>query len=128
MTQGLAPDWLYFDNNLPFTLDEVPINGIVCVPEATYVPTPLFVIAHGAYQDFVNSSAGYAYLCAHLASYGYVAASIDAGGFNGGGTGENLARAILQLEHLRQFRTWDSTPPSTLRNNRLGVGRVVRRP
>ncbi len=62
------------------------------------------------HQDSVNSAVGYEYLCAHLASYGYVAATIDAGFLNGGGMGENAARAILQLEHLRQFWTWATTP------------------
>jgi hypothetical protein len=43
-----------------------------------------------------------------LASHGIIAATIDVNFLNGFNFGENDARAIVHLEHLKQFRTWNA--------------------
>jgi hypothetical protein len=45
-----------------------------------------------------------------FASHGIIAATIDVNFLNGFNFGENDARAIVHLEHLKQFRTWAGTP------------------
>jgi len=55
-----------------------------------------------------NSTPGYLYLCELLASHGIIAATIDVNFLNGGNFGENDARAIVHLEHLKQFRVWNA--------------------
>jgi hypothetical protein len=92
----------------PFPATEVPINGLVCVPRGRG-PFPLAVFVHGNHDPLENSTPGYLYLCELLASHGIIAATIDANFLNGGNFGENDARAIVHLEHLKQFRTWNAT-------------------
>src|SRR5262249_15748258 len=91
----------------PFTSTNVPPNGHVCVPHGRG-PFPLVVFAHGNHSPLENSTPGYLYLCRMLASHGVVAATIDVNFLNGFNFGENDARAIVHLEHLKQFRTWNS--------------------
>jgi hypothetical protein len=43
-----------------------------------------------------------------LASHGIIAATIDVNFLNGSNFGENDARAIVHLEHLKQFRSWNN--------------------
>ena len=88
----------------PFASSAVPLNGHVCVPQGRG-PFPLVVFAHGNHQPVENSSPGYLYLCRLLASHGIIAATIDVNFLNGGNFGENDGRAIVHLEHLKQFRT-----------------------
>ncbi len=92
----------------PFLNTNVPLNGHVCVPRGRG-PFPLAVFAHGNHNPFENSTPGYLYLCRLLASHGIIAATIDANFLNGSNFGENDARAIVHLEHLKQFRTWNNT-------------------
>ena len=92
----------------PFASSAVPLNGHVCVPQGRG-PFPLVVFAHGNHQPVENSSPGYLYLCRLLASHGIIAATIDVNFLNGGNFGENDGRAIVHLEHLKQFRTWNNT-------------------
>jgi hypothetical protein len=89
----------------PFSPTDVPLNGHVCVPRGRG-PFPLAVFAHGNHDPLENSTPGYLYLCELLASHGIIAATIDANFLNGFNFGENDARAIVHLEHLKQFRTW----------------------
>ena len=91
----------------PFTNTTVPLNGHVCIPRGRG-PFPLAVFAHGNHNPFENSTPGYLYLCQLLASHGIIAATIDVNFLNGGNFGENDGRAIVHLEHLKQFRTWNS--------------------
>ncbi len=70
-------------------------------------PFPLAVFAHGNHNPLENSTPGYLYLCQLLASHGIIAATIDVNFLNGGNFGENDARAIVHLEHLKQFRAWN---------------------
>lgn len=99
---------LGFGTPWPFTPTNVPINGIVCVPRGQG-PFPLAVFVHGNHDPLENSTPGYLYLCELLASHGIIAATIDANFLNGFNFGENDARAIVHLEHLKQFRIWTAT-------------------
>lgn len=92
----------------PFSNMNVPLNGHVCVPQGRG-PFPLAVFAHGNHDPLVNSTPGYLYLCQLLASHGIIAATIDVNFLNGSNFGENDARAIVHLEHVKQFRTWNGT-------------------
>jgi hypothetical protein len=91
----------------PFSNTNVPLNGHVCVPHGRG-PFPLAVFAHGNHSPLQNSTPGYLYLCQLLASHGIIAATIDINFLNGFNFGENDARAIVHLEHLKQFRAWNS--------------------
>ena len=92
----------------PFLNTNVPLNGHICIPRGRG-PFPLAVFAHGNHDPLANSTPGYLYLCQLLASHGIIAATIDVNFLNGWNFGENDARAIVHLEHLKQFRTWDGT-------------------
>lgn len=107
----------------PFGAEAAPVNGQMWLPEGPG-PFPVFVIAHGNHDPVVDSAPGYAYLCEHLASHGILALSIDASFLNGSIRGENDARAILQLEHLRQLATWNARPDHPL-HGRVDLERVV---
>ena len=98
---GAAVPW-------PFQPTNVPLNGHVCIPHGAG-PFPLAVFAHGNHSALQNSTPGYLYLCQLFASHGIIAATIDANFLNGFNFGENDARAIVHLEHLKQFRTWAGT-------------------
>ena len=98
---------------LGYGLDAVPRNAIVYYPSEGVGPFPLVIVAHGNANLFVASEDGYAWLGRHLASHGFVVASIDAAAFNalpiiGGLRGENHARALLMLAHLESWRAWDA--------------------
>lgn len=107
----------------PFAISSVPINGHVCVPRGRG-PFPLAVFVHGNHSPLENSTPGYLYLCSLLASHGIVAATIDANFLNGGNFGENDARAIVHLEHLKQFRTWNDTAAHPL-HGRIDLNRIL---
>jgi hypothetical protein len=92
----------------PFANTNVPVNGQVCIPGGGG-PFPLALFAHGNHDPFENSTPGYLYLCELLASHGVIAATIDVNFLNGFNFGENDARAIVHLEHVKQFRTWNAT-------------------
>ncbi len=92
----------------PFLNTNVPLNGQIRVPRGRG-PFPLVVFAHGNHDPLENSTPGYLYLCDLLASHGIVAATIDVNFLNGWNFGENDARAIVHLEHIKQFRTWNAT-------------------
>ena len=107
----------------PFLNTNVPLNGHVCVPRGRG-PFPLAVFAHGNHGPLENSTPGYLYLCRLLASHGIVAATIDVNFLNGFNFGENDARAIVHLEHLKQFRTWNNTPTHPL-HGRVDLNRIL---
>src|SRR5215813_12045743 len=92
----------------PFANTNVPLNGHICIPRGRG-PFPVAVFAHGNHTPTENSTPGYLYLCELLASHGIIAATIDVNFLNGFNSGENDARAIVHLEHLKQLRTWNST-------------------
>lgn len=113
---GAATPW-------PFANTNVPLNGHVCVPRGRG-PFPLAVFAHGNHNPFENSTPGYLYLCRLLASHGIIAATIDVNFLNGSNFGENDGRAIVHLEHLRQFRTWNSTSTHPL-HGKVDLNRIL---
>lgn len=91
----------------PFDNTQVPINGHIRVPEGNG-PFPLAIFAHGNHHPPENSTPGYLYLCELLASHGIIAATIDVNFLNGINFGENDARAIVHLEHIKQFQIWNA--------------------
>jgi hypothetical protein len=107
----------------PFQPTDVPLNGHICVPRG-HRPAPLVVFSHGNHNPFENSTPGYLYLCELLASHGVIAATIDVNYLNGFNFGENDGRAIVHLEHLKQFRTWNGTHHHPLRR-RVDLDRVL---
>jgi hypothetical protein len=107
----------------PFPNTAVPLNGQVCIPRGRG-PFPLVLLAHGNHDPLVNSAPGYLYLCELLASQGIIAATIDVNFLNGFNFGENDARAIVHLEHVKQFRIWNGTPHHPL-HGRLDMRRIL---
>lgn len=100
-----------FDASYPWPFDHAtaPINGLLRVPDGPG-PFPLALFAHGNHDAAENSTPGYLYLCELLASHGILAASIDVNFLNGSNFGENAARAVVHLEHVRQFKLWNGSP------------------
>jgi hypothetical protein len=113
---GAATPWPFFNTN-------VPLNGHVCVPHGRG-PFPLAVFAHGNHTPLENSTPGYLYLCQLLASHGIIAATIDVNFLNGANFGENDGRAIVHLEHLKQFRTWNNTATHPL-HGKIDLNRIL---
>lgn len=107
----------------PFTNATVPINGFLRVPQAPG-PFPLALFAHGNHNDTENSARGYFYLCELLASHGILAATIDVNFLNGSNFGENDGRAIVHLEHVRQFVLWNSLAGHPL-NGKVDTSRIM---
>jgi hypothetical protein len=89
----------------PFDSSNVPINGLLRVPDGSG-PFPLVLFVHGNHSPDENSTPGYIYLCNLIASHGMIAGTIDCNFLNGG-SGENDGRAIVHLEHVRQFKLWN---------------------
>ena len=87
-------------------------------------PFPLTVFAHGNHSPLENSTPGYLYLCQLFASHGVIAATIDANFLNGFNFGENDGRAIVHLEHLKQFRTWNNTATHPL-HGKVDLNRIL---
>src|SRR5215472_6692151 len=107
----------------PFSTRTYRSNGHVCVPRGRG-PFPLVVFAHGNHSPLENSTPGYLYLCQLLASHGIVAATIDVNFLNGANFGENDGRAIVHLEHLKQFRTWNNTATHPL-HGKVDLNRIL---
>jgi predicted dienelactone hydrolase len=87
------------------------------------------LIAHGNHASGDYSDPGYAWLGEHLASRGFIAASIDMNYLNGDaffdyGGSEIGTRAWLLLRHLAEFRSWDATPGHPLAG-RIDLERVA---
>ena len=92
-----------------FGFKKLPINGRVWFPEGPG-PFPLVLIVHGNHNMKDFSDPGYRYLGEHLASRGFIMASVDENFLNGNIRGENDARAWMLLKHLEQWKKWnDST-------------------
>jgi predicted dienelactone hydrolase len=114
---------LGFGANWPFDNTAVPINGLLCIPTGDG-PFPLALFAHGNHDPLENSTPGYLYLCDLLASHGIIAATIDVNFLNGGNFGENDGRAIVHLEHVKQFRIWNEQPGHAL-HRKVDLSRVM---
>lgn len=114
---------LGFSVNWPFNSTEIPINGLLQIPKGEG-PFPLAVFAHGNHDPFENSTPGYLYLCSLLASYGIIAATIDVNFLNGFNRGENDGRAIVHLEHIKQFQLWNQQSGHPL-EGKVDLSRVM---
>src|SRR5260370_37135731 len=114
---------LGFSAPWPFNNTNVPLNGHIRVPRGRG-PFPLAVFAHGNHAPAANSTPGYLYLCDLLASHGIIAATIDVNFLNGGNFGENDGRAIVHLEHLKQFRVWDAKAGHPL-SGKIDLNRIM---
>lgn len=81
-----------------YSLEEVPLSGMVWYPEEQS-DCPVLFIVHGNHNWVTDSYLGYEYLGTYLASHGYVVVSVDENACNGL-SGENDGRAVLLLEHM----------------------------
>jgi dienelactone hydrolase len=89
-----------------FEPDAFPLNARVWYPEGPG-PYPLILVAHGNHNMKDFSDPGYEYLGRHLASRGFILASLDMNFINGGIRGENDARGWFFLKHLEAWRGFD---------------------
>lgn len=106
---------------LGFGPDKMPINGMVWYPEGEG-PFPLVLVVHGAHLMADYSDSGYEYLGKHLASKGYIVASVDENFLNVSPfhdyfvfstiKNENPARAVLLLQHLEAWKGWNEDKSS----------------
>jgi dienelactone hydrolase len=101
--KALAARWKYWG----FDLTRLPLNARVWYPDGPG-PFPLVLIVHGNHDMKKFSDPGYAYLGEHLASRGYILASIDENFINGGIRNENDLRGWLLLEHLAAWKKWNA--------------------
>jgi dienelactone hydrolase len=92
-----------------FKPDSFPLNARVWYPDGPG-PHPLILVAHGNHDMKDFSDPGYEYLGRHLASRGFILASLDMNFINGGIRGENDARGWLFLKHLEAWRAFNEDP------------------
>ncbi len=106
--KALKKRWDYWG----FDEKRLPVNARVWYPDGAG-PFPLVLIVHGNHDMKKFSDPGYAYLGRHLASRGYILASVDENFLNGDLRDENDARGWMLLQHLVVWRRWnaDSTSP-----------------
>jgi len=105
--RNAAREWFW-----GFDPQRLPINGTVWTPEGAG-SFPLVLIVHGNHDMEEFSDPGYVYLGEHLASRGFITVSVDENFLNGTWSGdmhgkELPARAWILLEHLKQWKTWNS--------------------
>ncbi|MCU0477439.1 MAG: hypothetical protein MUE92_01640 [Chloroflexi bacterium] len=111
-----------------FDRDAFPLNGRAWLPDGDG-PFPLVLIVHGNHAMGDFSDPGYAYLGEHLASQGFIVASIDQNFLNGSwaddwqGIEQNV-RAWLLLLHVDQWRRWNADPEGPL-HDRVDLDRVA---
>jgi hypothetical protein len=103
--QAGAREWFW-----GFDARHLPLNARVWYPDGPG-PYPLVLIVHGNHAMEEFSDSGYEYLGQHLASRGYVVASLDENFLNttwsGDMQGKELpGRAWFLLKHLAQWRAW----------------------
>lgn len=114
-TLGKARTWYW-----GFGPEACPLNARVWYPKGDG-PFSLVLIVHGNHGMEEPSEEGYDYLGQFLASHGYILASVDENFLNGSFldisgitsteiNGENEARGIVLLEHLKRWREWNATP------------------
>lgn len=92
-----------------FKPDSFPLNGRVWYPDGPG-PYPLILVAHGNHNMKDFSDPGYEYLGRHLASRGFILASLDMNFINGGIRRENDARGWLFLKHLEAWTGFNEDP------------------
>jgi flagellar biosynthesis protein FliQ/dienelactone hydrolase len=119
-----------------FDATELPLQARVWYPQGDG-PFPLVLIVHGNHSMEDYSDPGYGYLGELLASRGIIFASVDENFLNSsisawveiyedrpGLKEENDARGWLLLEHLAQWRDWNSEPGHHF-YNRVDIDRVA---
>jgi len=92
-----------------FEPDSFPVNARVWYPDGKG-PFPLVLVAHGNHNMKDFSDPGYEYLGRHLASRGFILASLDMNFINGGIGGENDGRGWLFLKHLEAWAGFNEDP------------------
>lgn len=107
----------------PFDAAAVPLNGILKIPNGPG-PFPIALFVHGNHSVNDNSTNGYVYLLELMASHGIIAVSIDCNFLNGWISGENDARAIVHLEHVRQFQLWNDQAGHPL-HGKVDMSRIM---
>jgi dienelactone hydrolase len=90
-----------------------PVNGRVWYPDGPG-PYPLVLVVHGNHDMKDFSDPGYGYLGEHLASRGFILASVDENFLNGALRNENDARGWMLLEHLKAWRRFADSSGSPL--------------
>jgi pimeloyl-ACP methyl ester carboxylesterase len=119
-----------------FDATELPLQARVWYPEGDG-PFPLVLIVHGNHSMEDFSDPGYGYLGELLASRGIIFASVDENFINSsivdlvnmfemksGLEEENDARGWLLLEHLAQWRDWNTQPGHQF-YNKVDIDRVA---
>jgi dienelactone hydrolase len=96
-----------------FDAKQFPVNGQTWYPEGVG-PFPLVLVVHGNHSMEEFSDPGYAYLCDHLASHGFIAVSVDENFLNATWSGdlggaEMPARAWMLLAHFKQWKLWNAS-------------------
>ncbi len=106
-----------------FGFDSLPLNGRVWYPDGPG-PFPLVLIVHGNHtmEDF--SDPGYGWLGQHLASRGYILVSVDENFLNGNIQGENDARGMMLLEHVKTWRRFNDSAGTPLRG-KVDLGNIA---
>jgi dienelactone hydrolase len=97
-----------------FDAKQFPINGRVWYPDGAG-PFPLVLVVHGNHNMKDFSDPGYQYLGEHLASRGFIFASLDENFLNGAMRNENDGRAWMLLKHLQAWRGFNDSARSPLR-------------
>ena len=96
-----------------FDAKAFPINGRVWYPDGPG-PFPLVLVVHGNHDMKDFSDPGYQYLGEHLASRGFILASLDENFLNGAMRNENDGRAWMMLKHLEAWRGFNDSSASPL--------------
>jgi len=132
---AFLPSWKGFSGNMRtryFGFDQagLPLNAKVWYPEGEG-PFPLVLIVHGNHLAQNFSDPGYAYLGEHLASRGYIMASVDQNFLNGtftnifnGLSNENDARGWLLLKHLEVWQEWN-VDENSLFHKKVDMDRIA---
>jgi dienelactone hydrolase len=111
-----------------FGTNELPLDALVWAPVGAG-PFPLVLIVHGNHAMGEFSEDGYAYLGEHLASQGFIVASIDEDFLNGSWAGdwegdEQVVRAWLLLLHADLWRSWNADPTDSF-HGRVDLDRIA---
>ncbi|MGE0551965.1 MAG: alpha/beta hydrolase family protein [Gemmatimonadales bacterium] len=106
-----------------FGFDKLPVNGRVWYPDGPG-PYPLVLVVHGNHDMTDFSDPGYEYLGRHLASRGYILASVDENFLNGNLRGENDARGWMLLKHLEAWRGFNDSSNSPF-HHKVDLGKIA---
>jgi dienelactone hydrolase len=105
-----------------FEPDSFPLNARVWFPDGPG-PFPLVLVAHGNHDMKDFSDPGYEYLGRHLASRGFILASLDMNFINGGISGENDGRGWLFLKHLEAWEGFNADSENPF-HGRVDMGNI----